>query len=239
VVAISGLLAGVAALIQVNVANSAAQNSEQSQIFDQYSAAIANLNSPHMQTDGVDTLWFFMGEYPGERAVVVHALCQFLVTRASDTDPPYGEDPPSDIQDALDAIATPDAAYGGPAAAVILTSVYLVHTELPEDASLDSADLFGANLADVSGTGTNFEYANLADTNISSSNLISANLAHATLIKADFRGADVAGADFRGADLVGADFRGADVAGAKFTGANCAGTKGLPPGACGAPLREP
>ena len=196
-------------------------------MIDQYSAAVANLDSSHLQTqfDGVDTLSALMEEYPREQPAVVRALCDFLVTQASNKNPLYtAYPPPRDIQDALTAITTRDPADDGSTTAISLIRAYLVSTELQPWANLDNADLVGANLGDVSGAHAQFAYANLADTDISKADLTDAN----------FSGADLTDANFSGADLTDANFSGADLAGAKFMGANCKGAKGLPPRACGA-----
>jgi uncharacterized protein YjbI with pentapeptide repeats len=99
-----------------------------------------------------------------------------------------------------------------------------------QGASLEHADLRGANLRRATLHSANLEHADLRRANLQGSNLIHANLDGASLDGADLRHADLsradlcdaklACADLRHADLTRADLSYADLCDAKLEGAN-------------------
>jgi hypothetical protein len=80
---------------------------------------------------------------------------------------------------------------------------------------IDAATLNGADLA-----GANLRYANFVDAELVCANFSSADLTGADFAGADLAGADLTSADLRGADLIGAALNDADLHSANLSDAN-------------------
>ena len=88
------------------------------------------------------------------------------------------------------------------------------------EATLNGANLRGADLSEADLRGADLGYADLREVYLEYADLRGADLRGADLSEADLRGADLRGADLRGADLRGADLGYADLSEADLRGAD-------------------
>ncbi len=87
-------------------------------------------------------------------------------------------------------------------------------------AILSDANLMGADLSDANLMGADLSDANLMGADLSGADLSGADLSFVNLRNANLSNADLEGADLRGADLQDADLRNVDLSGAILTGAD-------------------
>ncbi|WBB64337.1 pentapeptide repeat-containing protein [Streptomyces sp. WMMC500] len=200
--------------VQVNQVRQELSLSEEGQITDRYTAAIANLGEDaiDVRLGGLYALQRIMEDSPRDHPTLVNVLSAYVRTHA---DEPLAEDEdvPTDVHAALTILTTRDSAHDGTA------RVDLTGAHLPR-AVLDGANAaHGARLAHAKLGGADLTDAVLAGADLRGASLNEANLEGAFLGELSGRGRDEPEEDRSGTSPVTANLRRADLWGANLKGA--------------------
>lgn len=240
--AIAALAVGIGAIAallftwrSVNATNDQLRVAEQGQITDRYTAAITDLgsNSVDVKLGGVYALQRIMKDSPRDQPTIIAVLCAFVRDNADEAkfkNPPPGH-PSADIQAALTVVGTRDTAHDGPAIVVDFNSAQLTGANLADmnfaGANFAYADLTNATLTSVHLDRADLRHSHLGDANLTGAYLTRANLTRAYLGHAILTGAHLVKAIFVHTCLVRAVFAHADYVGADFTHTIRVGALGL------------
>ncbi len=210
---------------------------EQGQITDRYTAAIANLgtSSADIRLGGIYALQRVMHDSRRDQPTIVSVLCAFARNQ-SRSDPKRRESSrvslPADVQAALTVVGTRKTAHDGRTTVIDFHHAQLSNAQLGylslAHANLAGADLGGAGLnytrlhaANLAGTdlaGASLVYAGLRDADLTGADLTKARLSNTNLTRANLSHVNLSGAVLADAKLTDASFFGANLTGAVLAG---------------------
>lgn len=200
--------------VQVSQVRQELYLSEEGQITDRYTAAIANLGDDaiDVRLGGLYALQRIMEDSPRDHPTLVNVLSAYVRTHA---DAPVGKDEniPTDVEAALTILTTRDPVHDGG------VRVDLSGAHLPDVALVDAGVAHGARLAGANLSGVDLKGAVLGGADLKGANLNDANLERAFLGKLSGRGAEKPEADREGSPSFAANLRGATLREANLKGA--------------------
>jgi hypothetical protein len=206
-------LAGLAALGSLALTTRTYRLTQQGQLTDRYTKAIAQLGDDKldMRLGGIYALERIAVDSKRDHLTVVEVLSAYVRERSA---------PTQMVRPANRRTAHPPTLRKQAKLGVEVQAALTVLGRLPRRAEVSRGDLNGANLA-----GANLNRANLAGANLNRANLAGANLNRANLAGAELYRANLAGAELYLANLAGARPYRANLAGANLNGANLAGAR--------------
>ncbi|GLP70412.1 hypothetical protein TUSST3_70330 [Streptomyces sp. TUS-ST3] len=241
---IAAVIALIFSFASVQQAHDTLRLSEQGQITDRYTDAVANLGSDtvDVRLGGIYALQRIMTDSSRDQSTVVRVLSGFVRVHAPQSAKttsvyrPGG--PPSDVTAALEVLVMRESHKDG-TAFVDLHEADIRTTDFARfwrkdrrapdlsEADLRQADLTGSDLSGADLRGANLESAVPNQVNFTGSNLSHANASLADLRVSDFTRANLTGADLRASQLVRASLFNANLTGARMDSADVRDTSFL------------
>jgi hypothetical protein len=207
-------LAGFAALGSLAVTTRTFRLTQQGQLTERYTKAIAQLGNDKLEVrlGGIYALERIAVDSKRDHPTVVEVLSAYVRERSG----PIELIRPSPRQRTAD----PRALHKQVKLRVDTQAALTVLGRLPERAGVSRTDLIGANLADASLRMANLTWAKLGGANLSGAELWRANLSGAELMEAALSGAELMEANLSGAELWRANLSGAELWEANLTKAS-------------------